>query len=112
MNALVELRLHAEALNTAVAQNKKFFAGIIHYVRRLNQLLVERPQELSQQELKVVARKIEDFFKEWRPSPGGSPDYVYIPPRQTADIDSTVRDMDGLVSQLVQLPENEFRKLA
>lgn len=107
MNPLQELRLHVEALAVAIETNPKFFASIVHYVRRLRQILTEATDDLSQSELQVLATKIEGFYVEWRPTGQG----LYIPPRETSDTDSTVVEINRLVSRLALLDESAFREL-
>jgi len=107
MNPLQELRLHVEALSVAVDANAKFFASVIHYVRRLRQLLNESLDELGQSELQVLSSKIDEFYRRWRPSGGG----LYIPPRETSDTDSTVRHISAIVSNLVSLDLKSFDSL-
>jgi hypothetical protein len=109
MNQLQELRVHVEALSAAVEQNQKFFASIIHYVRRLHQLLIDSPGELSQHELRVVVDKVEEFFGKWRPSSAPASGVLYIPPRETDDADPIVREINRLISELVQMSEAEFK---
>ena len=104
MDRLQELGLHTEALNSAVEADQKFFASILHYVRRLHQILTVASHELTQQELEVLAGKIEEFFHKWRRTGQN----FYIPPRQTSDSDSTVMEINQLVASLASMPENEF----
>lgn len=104
---LDELRLHAEALEAAVEADQKFFSSIIHYVRRLKQLLSAGRAELTQHELIAISKKIEEFFAKWRPTGNG----LYIPPRQTSDTDPIVKEINTLISKLISVPEIEFAKL-
>jgi len=103
MNQVDELRLHASALLAAVEQDKKFFASIMHYVKRLN-LVVNSESDLTQRELKVLAGSIEGFFEKWRSSGDG----FYIPPRETDDTEPTVQEINRIVSDLLSLSEEEF----
>jgi len=104
---LNELKLHSEALASAVEANPKFFASILHYVRRLKELLTSSQSELSKNELRIVSGKIEEFFQKWRPSGNG----LYIPPREAEDADPTVREINSLVAKLGSLPDSEFLAL-
>lgn len=108
MNQIQELRLHVEALLTAVEQDPKFFASIIHYVRRLNQILTSSISEVTQAELRILASKIEEFFGKWRPTGGSG---LYIPPRATADTDPTVQEINRTVASLVALSAEHFQHL-
>jgi len=93
MNPLQELALHAAALNTAVDANPKFFAAVIHYVHRLQQLLTGASGPPTQEELALLAAKLEEFWKQWRPSHESG----YIPPREPADTDSTVKPRQNII---------------
>jgi predicted nucleotide-binding protein len=107
MNQFAQLRVHVLALSMAVKQNTKFFASITHYVERLRELMCEVPPEISQTELALLAKKIEEFYRQWRPSGSG----FYIPPRETSDTDSIVRDINKLVDAFAKISEEEFRNL-
>lgn len=107
MNKLKILRLHVLAVAAAVEQNRKFFASISHYVERFKEIVTSPTKDLSQSELQLLARKIEEFYRQWRPSGDG----FYIPPRETADTDSTVREINQVVDELVKLSEENFRAL-
>jgi hypothetical protein len=105
MNQIDELRLHAQALRTAVESDRKFFAGVIHYVRQLDDLLAGKAGSVSKRDLEVVAAKIEEFFRRWRPSGG---DGLYIPPRQTSDSDGIVHEINRIVAEIARLPDEQF----
>ena len=107
MNKLDQLRLHVLALATAVEQNNKFFASIIHYVQQFKKLVTSSPSQITQTELQLLARKIEEFYRRWRPSGDG----IYIPPRETADTDSTVQEINQLVTAIAKMTEEEFQSL-
>jgi predicted nucleotide-binding protein len=107
MNELSELRLHVLAIATAVEQNRRFFAAINHYVDRFKEIVTRPTPDLSQSELQLLARKIEEFYGQWRPKGDG----FYIPPRETADTDSTVHEINQLVGRLANLSEDDFKAL-
>lgn len=107
MNKLEELRFNAEALLHAVKEDKKFFAAIYNFVDKLNSLLTINIQGVKKEEIEFLSGKIEDFFKDYRPS-GGT---LYIPPHQTSQSDDTVKDMYRLAKELAQLPFDEFEAL-
>lgn len=107
MNEIQELRLHAKALVRAVEQDQGFFASIAHYTERLNWIVAGGVDELTQPELRVLAERIEQFFAKWRASGGG----FYLPPRQAADADATVQEINRIVGNLVTLDEAEFQQL-
>lgn len=108
MNQIQELRLHTKALVRAIGQDQKFFVSIAHYAERLNWIVAEGIDELTQHEIKILADRIEDFFSEWRPSVGAP----YIPPRQAADADPTVQEINRIAGSLTALDPVEFQELA
>ena len=55
MNPLQELALHVAALDAAVDANPKFFAAVIHYVRRLEQLLTGAGGPPTREELWLLS---------------------------------------------------------
>jgi predicted nucleotide-binding protein len=106
MGPLEELRLHVEALATATDANPKFFASVRHYVAQLRQLLLG-PHAPSRDELQLLVSKVGEFWGQWRPSGDG----FYIPPRETADTDSTVQRMRELVGELERVDESSFQEM-
>ncbi len=108
VNRFQELRLNAEALKAAVEQDPKFFASVSHYVKRLYNLVTTKDEEVTQAELKVLAGKLEDFWRQWRPSGNG----FYIPPRETTDTDSTVKEIGRIVAELWAMEEGSFPRTA
>jgi predicted nucleotide-binding protein len=107
MNPLQELALHVAALDAAVDANPKFFAAVIHYVRRLKQLLTGAGGPPTREELWLLSERLEEFWAKWRSSGEG----FYIPPRETADTDSTVRQVHSLARKLSSLDEASFQQL-
>lgn len=108
MGPLEELRLHIDALRSAVEANPKFFASVRHYVAQLQQLL-KGPREPTIAELQILISKIDEFWSQWRPAES---DGFYIPPRETADTDATVTRMQALLSSLETLEPREFQQMA
>lgn len=108
VNEIRELKLHADALLAAVEQDRKFFASVAHYVKRLSQILDQSGSELTQKELAVLAGKIEEFFGKWRPTRDSS---LYIPPRQADDADPTVHEINRIVADITLLPVEQFEQL-
>ncbi len=104
MNTLGQLKLHVEALASAVELDRKFFASVAHYVERLRGMLRGPSAGLTQAELRVLADKLEAFWVKWRPSGDG----FYLPPRQASDTDDTVRDIGRLANDLCSLDEQSF----
>lgn len=110
MNLVDELKLHLDALVVVVDEHPKFFVSIKHYVHQLAQLLKSSRERVSKDEFHLLARKIEEFYRQWRPSPSGE-GVIYIPPRETADSDSTVVEVNKLISTLTKLDDDSFKSL-
>jgi len=109
MNVIDELRLNSKSLLIAVKNDQRFFISIIHYVERLNDLLNSNMDYHNLDELKLLKDKIEEFYKRWRPTK--SQGVLYIPPRQTSDTDSTVKDIGKLVEQILELNLIDYKTL-
>jgi hypothetical protein len=69
MNLLQSLKLHASALRTAVDEDPKFFASVIHYVRRLEGALRADASQLNPAEM-ACNTAMTVLFYELRPSGG------------------------------------------
>jgi predicted nucleotide-binding protein len=110
MNLVDELRIHVDALASAIEQNPKFFASIKHYVKQLRQLVRAPREQVSQSEIEILAKKIEEFFDKWRPGESSS-GVLYLPPRETSDSDPTVTEINTLVAKLAAMDENSFKEL-
>jgi len=111
MTLLDELRLYSDALAAAIANDRKFFAPIVHYVKQLQSLSRARSGEVSQSALHANAVRIDAFFEEWRPSKDPLPGTLYIPPQQISGSDPTVCDIMRVVSAMQKIDEKEFRQL-
>lgn len=110
MNIVDELKLYADALAEAVDSNPKFFASIKHYVRHLKDATRQDSSKASQDEFKLLASKIAEFFAQYRddnPTPG----VIYFPPAETANSDSTVQEINRLVNSLAALDEQSFKAM-
>src|ERR1044071_7733181 len=110
MNLVEELRIHVDALASVIEQNPKFFASIKHYVKQLQQLVRAPREQVSQSEIELLMKKIEEFFARWRPGKP-SPGVLYVPPRETSDSDPTVKEINTLVAKLMAMDENSFKEL-
>jgi hypothetical protein len=108
MNQIRELRLHAEALVRSIEQDRKFFASIAHYAERLNWIVAEGIDELTQDEIGILAHRIKDFFSKWRSSDAG----LYAVPREVIDANPTVQEINRIAGSLTALDPGEFQELA
>ena len=106
MNLIDELKLHVGALLAAVERDLDFFSSILHYVRRFKELLNSRREDVSQKEVLLLASKIEEFFDQYRPSGEG----FYIPPSQTSNTDSTVKEIFKLAQEINRLEGDDFEE--
>ena len=111
MNLVEEVKLHIDALANVVEQDPIFFASISHYVKQLKELIKAPGECVSQAEFKLLTQKIEEFYAKWRPSDYPESGVVYIPPHQTSDSDSTVKEINTLVAKLMDLDEDSFKAL-
>lgn len=107
MNPLNELKLHVESLATTVEHDPKFFASVVHYVRKLCEILSSGGPRLSVDEIGVLARKLEEFWAKYRPTGSG----WYIPPSQTSTTDGIIHEISQLVAKLKQLSTEEWTAL-
>jgi predicted nucleotide-binding protein len=94
VNAIQELRLHADALANAVEQDSKFFAAVAEYVRRLKDLSTFPNSEVSPNEFKVIGERLQSFWYQWRAKDG------WPGPRQTEDTKETVNEIVRLTQVL------------
>ena len=110
MNLINELNIHADALSEAINENPKFFASIKHYVHLLKDATQPNRGKVSQDELRLLAGKIEHFFSQYRSS-GYREGIIYIPPSETSNSDTTVKEINGLVGKLSSMSEEAFDAL-
>jgi len=110
VNLLDELKLHVASLTNVVNENPKFFVAIKHYVYQLDELLRSPRERVSQDELRLLTRKIEEFYYSWRPG-AYTPGIIYVPPRETSDSDSTVAEINKLVMSLSEMDAESFQSL-
>lgn len=107
MNLIEELKYNAEALFSAVKEDKKFFASIFNFVEKLNDLTTKEIESATKQELYFLARKIEDFFVKYRPTGSG----FYIPPSQASGSDQTVQDILRITRELSEMTDDSYESL-
>ena len=101
-----ELQLLSEALWEIIKTDLKFFAPIQVFVKKLSE--VDYTDSESLQDIKMYSDKIEEFFKNYRSTPGSGG--IYIPPAQTSTNDTTVKNIHKLTNQLLSLSETELQK--
>jgi len=106
MNILEELGIHTESLITATAEDPKFFAPVIQYLRRLHGQLTPATSNTKPDEITFLCRQLEEFWSRYRPEPGSR--YPYIAPSQTSTTDGTIRKMQALAERLQQMSCEEF----
>lgn len=103
MNAMQELRLHADALANAVEQDQKFFAAVSGYVRRLKDISTFPSADLSPAELRIIGERLQSFWQTWQSS------VSYAGPNQTENTKDTVREIVRLTQQLGKASADEIR---
>ena len=101
-----ELQLLSEALWESIKTDLKFFAPIQVFVKKLSE--VDYTNSESLQDIKMYSEKIEEFFKDYRSTPGSG--VIYIPPAQTSKNDKTVKNIYRLTQQLLSLSDTELKK--
>lgn len=107
MDILEELKIHVDALANVVEQDSKFFASIISYVKRLKDIIGDPNKSFSKAELNLLTKKIEEFYANYRPDLVG----FYIPPAQTSNSDSTVKEINKVVTKIINLDDDSFESL-
>jgi len=100
---LKELQLLSEALWESVKSDMKFFAPIQVFVKRLSEVDYSDPTSFS--DIKMYADKIEEFFKQYRPTSNSG---LYFPPAQSTRNDTTVKSIDRIVQHLSNLAEEDL----
>lgn len=110
MNALDELRIHVDALDSAIEENPKSFASVRHYVKQLQQLVRAPREQVSQSEFQLLTKRIEEFFAKWRPDKPVSGS-SYVTPREISDSYLTVKQIGTLVAKLAAMEASSFEQL-
>lgn len=108
MNKLSELSYNVEALSHVVNHHADFFSPISSFVKKLKSIVVDEPGLTNKSEILFLAKKIEDFFKKYRPTPDSG---LYIPPSQISNNDDTVIEILKLANELNGLTDEEFTAL-
>ena len=109
MNIIEELKLHIDAIANVVKEDPKFFSSIIVYIDQLRKIVRSSSEEINREDLELFGRKIEEFYAKYRRQPGSRT--VYIPPRQTANSDSIVGEINESIKKLISLDEDSFKAL-
>ncbi|MDH5682875.1 MAG: nucleotide-binding protein [candidate division WOR-3 bacterium] len=108
MNKVEELKLHIDALAGVIEQKPSFFAPIIHYVKELKVFLRSSKEDVSSQKLKLLAKKIDEFYAGQL---GYTDESVIFADQLISDSESMVKDINALVGELTSMDENSFKKL-
>ena len=99
-----ELKLLAEALWESVKTDIKFFSAIQTFVKRLAETDFADKEGIN--EAIMYAEKIEEFFKDYRPSS----DSLYFPPSETSKNDNTVLRIAEITRQLKNLSSEDLNR--
>jgi len=100
-----ELKVLSEALWESVKTDLVFFSPIQSFVRNLAEFNFNEITKEDVQTVMLYANKIEEFFKEYRPSG----EVLYIAPHQTDRNDSTVKSILDLSHRLTKLSEEQLQ---
>ena len=109
MNILAELSYNVEAMHHVVLFHTKFFSPISSFTKKLKRILVDNPEEATQDEILFLAKKIEGFFGKYRSTPGSG--VLYIPPLEASQNDDTAVELLNLATQIHKLAPEEFEAL-
>ncbi len=101
-----ELQLLSEALWESVKTDLKFFSSIQSFVRKLAEYNYSELTKDDTKEIVLYAKKIEDFFKDYRSS---GHDF-YLAPRQTDRNDESVKSIWQLANQLNSMTAQQLEK--
>jgi hypothetical protein len=102
-----DLTLHADALLSAMQNDKELFAPLIHYVKELARALRRPTTEVKKSLFVVSAEKIRAFYSDYS-NANSSPGFLYIPPGEIASTRTTADDICGLIAKLTALPDDQF----
>jgi hypothetical protein len=101
-----ELQLLSDALWESVKTDLKFFSSIQSFVRKLAEYNYSELTKGDTKEIVLYAKKIEDFFKDYRSSGSG----FYLPPHQTDRNDESVKSIWQLANQLNSMTVEQLEK--
>ncbi len=101
-----ELQLLSEGLWESVKTDLKFFSSIQSFVRKLAEFNFSNLTKDDTKEIVLYAKKIEDFFKDYRSTGDG----FYFPPHQTDRNDDTVKSIWQLANQLNNMTIDQLEK--
>jgi len=96
MDEIKKLKINIESLSSHINSDKKFFSSIITFVQKMENMLIA--EKIDIEELVFLIEKVEEFYENYRPS--YNPGVFYIPPEQTSNSDSTVRELMKSVESL------------
>jgi len=100
------LRLHVDALSSAMESDKKFFASVIPYVRELARLVRLPSTEATKSMFAAPVKRLIEFYADYQSS--SSPGFVYVSPTEISNTDATVREISDLITKLTTLPDDQF----
>jgi len=110
VNEIEQLRLHAEALETVIQQDQKWFGPVVQYAAQLKKILGGPPEKLTKDALVMLSKQCSDHIERWRPKPIGR-GALYIPPPQFSNSAPTIDKIAALVKQITAFSDVVFQRL-
>jgi hypothetical protein len=107
MNKFEKLKFYTDALYHAIGEDKKFFAPVHGFIDKLHELTTTKANEVTKEDLRFLAQKVEDFFAKFRPSQGSD----YVPPSQAELNDDTVKGLYEASMALDKMSQKEFESV-
>jgi hypothetical protein len=105
MNSVQDLRVHVDALLSAMESEKKFFAAVVSYVKELARVVRLPRTEVTKPLLATPTTQLIQFYTRYIPSTPGS---GYISPVVISNTKATVQEISDLVTKLTSLSDDEF----
>lgn len=109
MNEIEQLRLHVDALETAVKQDPKFFGAVVQYVKQFKDILAGPSDKITKAALQLLSKELEDFIQPWRPR--RMPGVAYVPPQNFKISDPSIKKITALVATLSKMTDADFTKV-
>jgi hypothetical protein len=104
MTWIRDLRLHVDALQSAMESDKKFFAAIIPYVNQLARVVRLPSTEVTKSMFVAPLKRLLDFYADYQAEPGT----LYFPPVETSNTEDIVKEIADLITKLTTLSDDQF----
>ena len=111
MNLLCELGIYVNTLAEAIKSDKKgFFDPVKYHIIKLQEKL-SCFSEINRKEIAIHQKEIESFFAKYRPSPCEPGSFPYIPPVAASNNDDTVKEINRIVEEILNLDDEKYNNL-